>query len=241
MKRRSHSDQGRRRKVEAAVRYAERVTRETDAVRPVIFSPKNPQTSPRPGAAAAADPKSSGRFRNPAMEEALRDALGLPRVSASAATVLIPAQQVQDATAPRGAKAGSRKPKKATLLRAEVRTKAKTPKPRSDAAKIPRSHARRKKPKPSPPTAARPQVKDVAKPTPEWQRRAKESIARSRRDLNARLRGATTVQATSPFLDLQRRRRMRTEKESTVSPHMLSPARSHGGGCTSAKPSILRG
>jgi hypothetical protein len=207
LKRRDRSDAAereRRSNIEAAVRRAERVTRRSDTLQPVVFSPSRASVSSTSRGGTSSSGSSEAVSINSAMEDALRAALGIQR--------LAPIQS-PTASKPRGA------PKASNVVSTEPMHKnktigAKAPKLQPKRSKSPKASnscanapkpGKRKKTKTPPVMPARPLVKVTSEATAETRRLGVAQNAVARLAFNARQRDAASAasRTVSSFHDLR--------------------------------------
>lgn len=205
----TRKDPARLRMVEAAIRHAEQVVRTSGQAGPVLF---HPSTTKKPYAKAPARGASDAAPINPAMEMAVRSALGMPNpdtpAKPDAAKSAHPTVAIDARRQARTGPSTAQKPKTPTdagTTRTQQTKKRKTPKKRTGpvgqptVSKRSKAHKIRRAPIAVPPAASE---------TASVRRNGAASNAASRLAINARMRTAAGTEApktVSPFPELQRR------------------------------------
>lgn len=195
----------RRNKIEAAVRQAERMARNSDAAQPVVFRPDSSSVRAPSRCGTTASNSSKTAPINSVMEDALRSALGIQHLE----PIQSPATSKSRGTT-KASNAVSKAPIQSTPLKGATPPKLKRPK-RSKSPKAPSSFAtatktgKRKKTKAPPAMPARPLVKVTSEATAETRRLGVAQNAAARLAFNARQRDAASLasRTVSSFHDLR--------------------------------------
>lgn len=231
-------DAERKSKVDAAIRHAQEIVRETGVYRPVVFSPTD-RPEPRPQAPLRPAPQpqirkksvSAARARpaNPAMEDALRKALNIPRSLAPAphARPAVKGSPLHSSSAKADASQEHRLAEQAQPIVPTPRTRLATDTTGKTAHALPKNVGKvaiKKAAKTAPKKAAKRTQKEPTRPLSRTSNRlvkltkklgserikregAIEAIGISRRELNARLSAAKDAERAAertPFEKLKR-------------------------------------
>lgn len=187
------AERTRRSKIEAAVRHAERMTRNSDTSQPVVFRPDSISECAPSRCGITASNSSPAAPINSAMEDALRSALGIQHLE----PIQSPAtSKSRDTT--KASNAVSKAPIHSTPLKGATPPKLKRPK-RSKSPKAPNSCAtapkpgKRKKTKTASAVSARPLVKVTSEATAETRRLGVAQNAAARLAFNGRQRDAAPL------------------------------------------------